>query len=644
MHYRVELAKKLETYNHASRIGSETSMWMKAHQWIVTLGLLTLVLAAAVGLILTRQSAQSTSASSLGRRPPIVDEQPLFTARSVAALASDWDEQRFSRQALKLADHAVDISFSYEMRQATEHPALATPESKKLFAHASQAEAAVKVNQDRIDQLQKLLASTKDDHIRDTLQQQIDLTKAQLELDQDELDDVKSDLIRSGADRLSRIQRQFNRHEATQKEYEASNPQTGAGSADGNPETGSSAAIVQFSAWNALRGKTMKLQQALDEARQAAGKLKESHEALQAQVDMEVSNKEAIAQQAKSQLDATSGNGSISSNSTATAIGLLHLISVDQKDLSDLEKRIQDQDDLASAYSNWIDVVKVRKQAVEHEILQSAMLILLVVFGVYLGDRLVDHFFVGLAVERTRLHTLRGVIRFAVQALGFSLILFILFGLPNQISTILGLAGAGLTVACKDFIMGFIGWFLLMGRNGLRVGDWVEIDGVVGEVVEIGLLRTLLLETGNWTDSGHPTGRKVAFVNSFAIEGHFFNFSTSGQWLWDEVEILVPSSQDPYPVIDAIQKMVTEQTQANVLAAEQEWQKAASRYRAQPVSAAPSVSLRPTSSGVEVHVRYITRAGERHAMKTRLYQALVELLHGRQEDSAAAAASAQASR
>ena len=286
---------------------------------------------------------------------------------------------------------------------------------------------------------------------------------------------------------------------------------------------------------------------------------------------MEVSNKEAIAQKAKSQVEAASGDSGGSANSTASAISSLHQISVDQKDLSDLAKRVQDQDDLATAYSSWIDVVKVRQRAVEHEMLQSAMLILLVVFGVYLANRLVDHFFVGLAVERTRLHTLRGVIRFAVQALGLALILFILFGLPNQMSTILGLAGAGLTVACKDFIMGFIGWFLLMGRNGLRVGDWVEIDGVVGEVVEIGLLRTVLLETGNWTDSGHPTGRKVAFVNSFAIEGHFFNFSTTGQWLWDEVEILVPASQNPYPVIDAIQKMVAEQTKANVTAAEQEW-------------------------------------------------------------------------
>ncbi|MGH9502028.1 MAG: mechanosensitive ion channel domain-containing protein [Terriglobales bacterium] len=613
---------------------------MKAHQWIVTLGLLALVLAAAVGLILTRQSAQLNSAGSRSRRPPIVDEQPLTTARAMAALASGWDEQRFSRQALKVADHSVDLAFSYEMRQATEHPAPPTPESKKLYASASDGADAVRTDQARIDELQKQLATAKDEGVRDTLQQRIDLNKAQLELDHDELEDVKGELIRSGADRLSRIQRQFNRHEATQQEYEASHPQSGAGNTSDAPAA-SFATVAQFSAWKGLRGKAIRLQQALDEAKETSVPLRQSREALQDQVAMEVSNKDAIAQQAKSRIAAASGNDAGSANSTARAITSLHQISVDQKDLSDLDKRIQDQDDLVTAYGNWVDVVRVRQRAAAHDMLQSAMLILLVLFGVYLGNRLVDHFFTGLAVERTRLHTLRGVVRFAVQALGLALILFVLFGLPDQISTILGLAGAGLTVALKDFIMGFVGWFLLMGRNGLRVGDWVEINGVVGEVVEISLLRTVLLETGNWTDTGHPTGRKVAFVNSYAIEGHFFNFSTTGQWLWDEVEILVPASQNPYPVIDAIQKMVSEQTQANVLAAEQEWQKSTSRYRGQPVSAAASVSLRPTGAGVEVHVRYITRAGERHAMKTRLYQALVELLHGRQ-DNPAVAASAKA--
>ena len=199
--------------------------------------------------------------------------------------------------------------------------------------------------------------------------------------------------------------------------------------------------------------------------------------------------------------------------------------------------------------------------------------------------------------------------------------------------TIIGLAGAGLTVALKDFIVAFFGWFALMGRNGLRVGDWVEINGVVGEVVEVGLLRTVLLETGNWTDAGHPTGRKVAFVNSFAIEGHFFNFSTSGQWLWDELQILVPSSQDPYAVIDMIQKLVVSETEVNARMAEDEWKRSVTRQRIPAVSAAPAINLRPTNSGTEVHVRYITRANERYATRTRLYQEIVRMLHGKAESS-----------
>ena len=245
---------------------------MKAHQWIVTLGLLALVVAAAVGLILTRQSAQSNSAGSRTRRPPIVDEQPLTTARAMAALASDWDEQRYSRQALKLADHSVDVAFSYEMRQATEHPAPPTPESKKLYAQANQAAAAVKADQERIDQLQKQIAGAKDERVRSSLQQQIDLTKAQLELDQDELEDVKGDLIRSGADRLSRIQRQFNRHEATQKEYETNNPQTST-VATATPQPVHPRRWLSSPRGIALRGKTTRLQQALDEAKQAGNKL-----------------------------------------------------------------------------------------------------------------------------------------------------------------------------------------------------------------------------------------------------------------------------------------------------------------------------------------------------------------------------------
>src|SRR5213075_3396958 len=110
-----------------------------------------------------------------------------------------------------------------------------------------------------------------------------------------------------------------------------------------------------------------------------------------------------------------------------------------------------------------------------------------------------------------------------------------------------------------------------MGRNGIRIGDWVEINGVAGEVVELGMFHTVLLETGNWTDAGHPTGRRVTFTNSYAIEGHYFNFSTSGQWLWDEVRVSIPAGKDPYRVVESLQKRVQEVTAESAQLAEQEW-------------------------------------------------------------------------
>ena len=73
----------------------------------------------------------------------------------------------------------------------------------------------------------------------------------------------------------------------------------------------------------------------------------------------------------------------------------------------------------------------------------------------------------------------------------------------------------------------------------------------------------MLLELGNWTETGHPTGRRVSFSNSFAMEQHYFNFSTSGQWMWDELRLLVPLGRDPYPVIDGVQRLVEKETEAN---------------------------------------------------------------------------------
>ena len=231
-----------------------------------------------------------------------------------------------------------------------------------------------------------------------------------------------------------------------------------------------------------------------------------------------------------------------------------------------------------------------------------------------------------MSIERRRVATLRSATRVMLQIAALLVVLLVIFGPPTQLGTFLGLAGAGLTVALKDFIIGFIGWFVLMGKNGIRLGDWVEINGVTGEVVELGMFHTVLLETGNWTDSGHPTGRRVTFTNNFAVEGHYFNFSTSGQWLWDELRIFLPSGQDPYPIIDAIQQKVLEATSESARKAEQEWKRSAGSRDMGAISATPALSVKPVIGGTEVSVRYIASANERSQLRAMLNHAAVDLL------------------
>ena len=593
---------------------------MKTGQWITFALLLLLVFAAGIGLVLTRGGAHPEVSESASSSQSIVDQTPLLTARKMAALASTPDQQHLANEALRLADHEVDLAFADTLRSATQHPAPVSPEIKQLSARLEDSQARLKADQTRNEQLKRKIPAASD---RDALQQQLDLLQAQLELDQDEVEDAQEDLSRAGGDPKSRIQHLLDEHEASS--HQSSNASNIAAT---EPNPSADNLLTQFTAWRTFSRKQELLENAGKEAASNAASLQKAHDQLESEVQKEKTSHPQFPDQPANKSGAVQPASS-ADQGAATTLSSLRRLSENQKNLSDLDKRAQDHQDLEQVYRNWASLVSISSRTTIHGMIQSLLWILLIILVTYLIQRLLEKLLVDATPEKRRLRTIRTVSRFALQAVALLLILIVVFGTPNQTPTILGLAGAGLTVALKDFIVAFFGWFVLMGRNGLRVGDWVEINGVVGEVVEVGILRTVLLETGNWNDAGHPTGRKVAFVNSFAIEGHFFNFSTTGQWLWDEIQVLVPASENPYPLIDAIQQLVTHETATGAQAAEEEWRRATHRPALASVSAAPAINVRPTSSGVQVLVRYITRAHERFEMRSRLYQAIVDLLHRR---------------
>lgn len=571
-----------------------------------------------------------------------IDQTALLTAQRLSQLATSDEERAVAQSAVQLADHELDLAFAAALRQIEAHPPVLSAEAQKIESQLQKTQKQLEADQQRVAQLTTALAQASGSQ-QGAIQDQLDLAKSQLELDQDEIQEANQDLMAAGGNLHQRIQQMMEQHAATEQKVAAAPVKTT------DPLANLRGLARRVGRWFELRDR----QQSVDDARSQLlesvaalsverGKMAEQLDAEKAGAfaapDPAVGSKPPANTAAKPTTDAGAraaadagarAAAAAPTKPAAAAASLLtgtRQIAADQRLLTLMDQRIGDRRELADIYSKWSALLGTRGGVVLHASLISIATIIAIVLVLIFLDGWLERLFGRTKLDRRQIGTLRSVARVSLQIVGIVIILLMLVGVPGQLGTMLGIVGAGLTVALKDFIVGFIGWLVLMGKNGIRLGDWVEINGVSGEVVDLGMFHTVLLETGNWTEAGHPTGRRVTFTNSFAIQGHYFNFSTSGQWLWDELLVLVPYERDPHVIAEAIHKEVLAATAQTARQAEQEWSRAVRSHRDSTFSAAPGIVVRPALGGVEVAVRYVTRASERFAIRARLYQEAVQLL------------------
>jgi small-conductance mechanosensitive channel len=616
---------------------------MEAKQRAFLILLIALLVLTGVGLVVTTEwgarTVATNSSPSKGAQST-VDLRQFRTAQTLSQLATTPEEQDLARDVLRKADHEVDFAFAEALYDASSKQIPSTPEIKAIHERISTSEQEdAELNAD-VARLTKLLASAKENQ-KEALTEQLDLTKSRQELIEDELSDAHQDLERAGGDPQSSVQRQVDEYNASEQSSGGQLDLSIVGKQGGSAEPANYSFLSRARAWYVLQSIVGRLEQEGRSAAQAVATFSKIHDQLEEQLTQaQAKQKQKLTQGSPG--TATAGNSanvpSPTPGSTSEAISSYKSLTAMQKRMSGMDDRIRNQQGLAQSYGQWSSLVASRRRDLTHSLLISIALMLAIGVAVLLTTYFLEKMFAHMETDPQKLLTLRSVAQIVTRTIGAMLILLIVFGIPTQFATVLALAGAGLTVAMKDFIVGFFGWFVLMGKNGIRHGDWVEINGVSGEVVDIGLFHTVVLETGNWNDAGHPTGRRVTFVNSYAIEGHYFNFSTSGQWLWDELVVAVPIDRDPYPIAQEIEKIVTKETEANARLAEQEWGNLGSVRGVRPILAGPAISVRPGSAGFEIAVRYVTRANERHQQRSKLFQSIVELLRGKNIPQASVAA------
>jgi small-conductance mechanosensitive channel len=542
----------------------------------------------------------------------LVDLGPWQTAQALAPLAVTAEETEYARDAERLADHEVDQAFASALRLSglqQRHRTL-TGAALQMSQKVEQLKLLIQQDQALVDSLSAKTGpsgNAKNSAPADANGDDLDVAKAQLELDSDELADAQLDLQRESGDKSAQIQSELAAHEASMRQYDSQSHDDGQIAAIVEKKHGTLA--ERLVAWFSQNSRRQSIQQAIQEAQDDAHALTAEHDALEAKANAALAAAPA--------------------NATDRAARLADIKdrAAERQVLSIYDDRIQTIQQLAVVYGKWSAQVQLQHRIVLHLILQSFALIIFIVLCMVLFDAFVRRLMTRPSFDNRQSQTLRSILELGIQVLGLVLILLVVFGTPEQTPTILGLTTAALTFALQDFILAFLGWFVLVGKHGMHVGDWVEINGVGGEVTEIGLFRTTLLETGTLVGKGHPTGRHTTFMNGFAIRGQYFNFSTTGQWMWDEITVSLPATDDIHTAVDNIDKMVLKETEENTRIAEEEWKRGTRGDGLSRFSATPVVNLRPTAAGIDLNVRYVTRASERFDVRNRLYQDLVDLLH-----------------
>jgi len=151
--------------------------------------------------------------------------------------------------------------------------------------------------------------------------------------------------------------------------------------------------------------------------------------------------------------------------------------------------------------------------------------------------------------------------------------------------------GAGVVVALQDVIASIGGWFAISFSSLYRVGDRIQIGDTKGDVIDISVLRTTVMETGNWVSGDLYNGRISRIPNSFVLKGFVFNYSQGFRFVWDEVKIRLAFESNHLHAREVLLRLAKETVTDNLLEAQTSWNRIAENYRIETPVLEPTVTL-----------------------------------------------------
>jgi small-conductance mechanosensitive channel len=194
----------------------------------------------------------------------------------------------------------------------------------------------------------------------------------------------------------------------------------------------------------------------------------------------------------------------------------------------------------------------------------------------------------------------------------------------SGLTVALGVAGAGIAFALQEVIASVAGWVAITFGQFYSPGDRVQLGGIKGDVIDIGILRTTLMECGQWVNGDLYNGRIVRIANSFIFKEPVFNYSADFPFLWDEIVLPVRYGSDWEFARQVFARVVDEICSDYAIQSREAWKNAVMKYQLEDARIEPMITLAANDNWIEFTVRYIVDYRKRRFVKDRLFTRILE--------------------
>ncbi len=242
----------------------------------------------------------------------------------------------------------------------------------------------------------------------------------------------------------------------------------------------------------------------------------------------------------------------------------------------------------------------------------------------FILNRLVKRSLVGRIKDNETRYKLKKTVSFVVYVTVILFISIIYSDKLGGITVALGVAGAGIAFALQEVITSVAGWLAVSVGRFYRSGDRVQLGGIKGDVIDIGILRTTVMECGEWVDGDLYNGRVVRIANSFVFKEPVFNYSGEFPFLWDEIKLPVRFGCDHRYVKEKLYKVTVGLLGDYASEAKTAWKDLVARYRIENASVEPMVTMIVNDNWMEFTIRYVVDYKKRRSVKDALFTRIID--------------------